>query len=581
MSRTYKTKRFPVFKEIDSEYTANETTAFLLAVSQTLCHGINHEATRDDLFTLIVSGSVRALCDYRVDYAKLCSADCYSVCQILAFFRKRDDIDLGVDRYQAALAKFLEAEEMCRVTNQKFSRWSRGEFNFSPRVEAVLFSAQRKIARVLGECPALSDLKFRFGPGATTTRTKREANTALKLGDALVCSEALLPILPDFLAEFPRWVGLSETEDVKTLPVEVHPGRVAFVPKDWKTYRGVVVEPMLNTLFQLGVGDYISARLSKCGLSIRDQTKNQRLAKYGSMTGVLATLDLSSASDTISYELVAHLLPIEWFTLLSYGITPEIEVKTSELGPTRRLWQEKFSSMGNGFTFPLETLIFWALTAACCEGEESDVSVYGDDIICPSWRAPEVARVLADLGFAVNPDKSFWSGPFRESCGKDYVLGTDIRPVFVKTSLKAMDMYRLHNYFHNRKDVGLARVFADRLGKRLQIYGPKGHGDGYLHTEDPMRHLKPHKRAATHGYGGYTFKMYVAKPRSIKKELGCTAFPTYNAYTHSLKNDEGGQRLVALEEPRESYFEVDKKGRARLSLPGDEGYRLVSIYTFA
>jgi len=74
--------------------------------------------------------------------------------------------------------------------------------------------------------------------------------------------------------------------------------------------------------------------------------------------------------------------------------------------------------MGNGFTFPLETLIFWALTRAVC-GSTATVSAYGDDIICPSDRAEDVIAVLTEVGFSVNLEKSFWNGPFRESCGSD------------------------------------------------------------------------------------------------------------------------------------------------------------------
>ena len=88
--------------------------------------------------------------------------------------------------------------------------------------------------------------------------------------------------------------------------------------------------------------------------------------------------------------------------------------------------------MGNGFTFPLETLIFWALTASACEGDVDSVSVYGDDIICPRERADDVIDTLTMCGFKINLEKSFVEGPFRESCGCDYYKGIDIRPFYKK-----------------------------------------------------------------------------------------------------------------------------------------------------
>jgi hypothetical protein len=96
---------------------------------------------------------------------------------------------------------------------------------------------------------------------------------------------------------------------------------------------------------------------------------------------------------------------------------------------------EKFSSMGNGYTFELETLIFWGLCMGVCrelELEPSQVLVYGDDIVVPVAAYELLSEVLTFCGFTLNSKKSFGSGPFRESCGKDYFLGADVRPFFLK-----------------------------------------------------------------------------------------------------------------------------------------------------
>ena len=73
------------------------------------------------------------------------------------------------------------------------------------------------------------------------------------------------------------------------------------------------------------------------------------------------------------------------------------------------------SPMGNGFTFELETLLFYALTMAVCgKGNFVRVSVYGDDIICPTEHAQAVTSILVEAGFQLNLGKSFSSGPFQK-----------------------------------------------------------------------------------------------------------------------------------------------------------------------
>ena len=184
-------------------------------------------------------------------------------------------------------------------------------------------------------------------------------------------------------------------------------------------------------------------RLRRFGIDLSSQERNKNLARIGSLTKALATLDLSSASDMISIELVYHLLPIEWVFFLKYFRTPVVEYQGN------RHVLEKFSSMGNGFTFPLESLIFYALAISCVEEKElfDCVSVYGDDIIIPVKYYDTLVQVLTCCGFSVNKSKSFKNGPFRESCGGDYYEGIDIRPVYLKDRLSGFDAFRLHNFF--------------------------------------------------------------------------------------------------------------------------------------
>jgi hypothetical protein len=94
---------------------------------------------------------------------------------------------------------------------------------------------------------------------------------------------------------------------------------------------------------------------------------------------------------------------------------------------------EKFSSMGNGFTFELETLIFWAISSGVQDAHnEWNVHVYGDDIIIPSESFDDVKHALEFFGFSLNKEKSFKDGAFRESCGSDYFNGVAVRPYYIE-----------------------------------------------------------------------------------------------------------------------------------------------------
>jgi len=130
------------------------------------------------------------------------------------------------------------------------------------------------------------------------------------------------------------------------------------------------------------------------------------------------------ASDTLSLNTVAWLLPEPWFKFLASVRCPFYVGKFGE-GK-----YAKFSSMGNGATFSLETLIF----CACCYAVGSKAfSVYGDDIIIESDLAEALIRLLAFIGFSVNTEKSYIGDiSFRESCGKHYCGGIDVTPKYLR-----------------------------------------------------------------------------------------------------------------------------------------------------
>lgn len=508
------------------------------------------------LFQLFEKGLYREVLEYdfTVFYNDPCCnvSDLIAARQIHALLAKQEKLDLGFDRQAEAVKTFEAAEERCSATNRRFRNCEPGK----PGVEAALFVATRKIAAILGDVPPLDAFDFSFGPGASTNVKGADANAKAKLSAPLECSTNLLPFVGDFLAEVPLWTqhhAVDEDADTYTVDVNVSQGKLMFVPKNYKTFRSIVVEPPLNGFFQKGVGAYIKDRLRRVGVDLRDQARNQMLARAGSVTGQLATVDLSSASDTVSRELVRALLPHQWFVLLDSLRTPAVRYRGKSIA------LQKFSSMGNAYTFELESLIFFSLACAvveCAGLPVCDVSVYGDDIIVPVDAYAGLVDVLEFCGFAVNLQKSYAQGYFRESCGHDYYRGIDIRPLYVKTArLADADLYHIHNWFLRRAEPEMAKCVKDYVDQTEILFGPDGYGDGHLIGSYTTRRTR---RMTRSGWEGSLFESYSLKPRvEIHTRPGDWLFPSYSVYVRS-----------GLEGPTESDV-----------LRGSMGYKKVSIYT--
>jgi len=435
---------------------------------------------------------------------------------------------------------------------------------------------------MLGDVPNLADLKLRFGGGATTQVVKRRASASRKLGQVLACSEDMLPVIKDVLSELPLWMDFQDkgsSSESWLVDLVIQPSRLDFVPKSFKTLRSTITNPSLDLMVQLGIGSHLKRRFKSFGLDLRDQRPNQDAAREGSITGALATLDLKSASDTLARELVFNLLPRDWYFFLSHFRSGNV---LCEGVPVR---MQKFSSMGNGFTFELESLIFFALALACVkDGDHPKVRVYGDDIIVPSYAYGPLCELLHYAGFIVNREKSFSDGPFRESCGADYNRGIDIRPSYVKDSLSLMAIFRLHNQYVRRGDPEAAEVCLSWIPNHYRKFGPDGYGDGHLIGDSG---LTPFGR--DRGFCGYTFETYTLRPvRDFSPRPGDRVYPFYSVYANA---DTGGcltegpvedPQLLALGFKAISPgTHTYKKGLLGVSTPGTEGVNLIKIYTLS
>lgn len=203
--------------------------------------------------------------------------------------------------------------------------------------------------------------------------------------------------------------------------------RLQAVPKNIKTARTIAMENTYRQAVAKRMFDIWQNTLPTA-IQLHDQTVNQRLAHDGSITADLATIDLKSASDSVRYSLVRSIYPNEFCEYLDL-VRPRI-VDCDGRQPTYLI---SWATMGNSLTFILESEIFYLICEAAVAFHERHfgpvknrtISVYGDDLIVPSEACQTVIAFLSALGFIVNTDKTFDTGYYRESCGKEYMKGED------------------------------------------------------------------------------------------------------------------------------------------------------------
>lgn len=345
------------------------------------------------------------------------------------------------------------------------------------------------------------------GPGVAVGARGEDFYTKMFSSPLTYTSEVLLQVYLDWCQEEPTWLSAESTR-AKAFgdPLRTNGSALKFVPKDVRESRTIAVEPSLNMYFQLGLGHILTQRIRTFfGLDLRNQQFwNREAARIGSLAALAgssshstqlallpetdlddrslsreqllrerstnpakdwlrghATIDLSSASDSLGMKMLNWALPPDFMSLLK-----RLRSTTSTLPDGSSIELNMVSTMGNGFTFPLETLIFSGVVVAAikshglspirpCDdsgnlrlpsGMPGEWGVFGDDIICHPEVSHRVLRLLSLLGFVTNSDKTFVEGLFRESCGSDYYRGQDIRGFFVKAPLVSRtSLYKAFN----------------------------------------------------------------------------------------------------------------------------------------
>lgn len=253
-------------------------------------------------------------------------------------------------------------------------------------------------------------------------------------------------------------------------------GEIVIVPKSMTTGRMICKEPATLMYLQQGVWHSLDRYLSRHHIlrqhiSIHDQGLNREYCRRASVDPAhYATIDLSSASDSVSWKLVKRVFART--PLLKYLLLTKSDRARLPNGQVVQL--EKFAPMGSALCFPIESLIF----ASFCEYvvrysgirfKDNPYCVYGDDIIVDTRLLEHLLDVLDDCGFLVNTSKSYMSpdNTFRESCGVEYYHGQDVSPIRISRNFADDDLIRHPNLFSEY--ISLANI-ADEHNRVMLRY---------------------------------------------------------------------------------------------------------------
>jgi hypothetical protein len=346
----------------------------------------------------------------------------------------------------AAIQLMLESEEHCRSINIDGYRST----NTTGSTDNVIAVAAYVAQQILSPVDYSMFEKASFSGGSSTSRKRTNGHPYFKYHPhwRVDCTRSAMPYAESLIKMTPLWRDMllkGESPDQLHTYLRSRVGNdITTVPKKTKIDRCIAKEPDMNMCLQKACGSYIRDRLQLWGVNLNDQTVNQKFAKEGSLRRNYGTIDLKSASDSISIRIVKDILPNDWFKLLD-----DLRSRHGKLPDGTLIKWEKFSSMGNGFTFELESLIFFCLAKAVqmIQGTKGSIVVYGDDIIAPSAMCRDLIDVLDCVGFKTNNDKTFVHGRFRESCGKHYYNGVDVSPFYIRS---AVDTAHRFTWFLNK-----------------------------------------------------------------------------------------------------------------------------------
>lgn len=353
-------------------------------------------------------------------------------CQAPAYvFKWSYQLENLCKRFRFEQDAFTDAE----LEGKLFDAFQSTQCRLSPSIDAscttrrVIGEARSLLRRILGRYDQSECQKFsRFGKNAAVGVPKAKGLLHLRLARPLTGSQPHLKLFNQDFLESDQLLKEAICQTQKKGNVQLRRCdclKLSCVPKSYKAFRGIMPNTEVGNFLTSGLSKYLESKLYMCGISLaKSAEKHKKFAKEFSKTRTHVTADLSAASDSFTSSLVNALLPRDWYNAIKTGRIDQYTWKG------KQFYMQSFMTMGIGFTFPLQTLLFYGLLKAIAEltNVRGDISVYGDDLIYPVALHKYVVGIFDDLGFQLNKEKTYATGNFRESCGSDFYRGVDVRP---------------------------------------------------------------------------------------------------------------------------------------------------------
>jgi hypothetical protein len=495
---------------------------------------------------------------------------------------------VSASRERRAMKEFVQCELDIKASDARLDPLFLADFK---RMSNMLFS---EVFSDMDSKVLWGNLKGKHGPGAVADRLSSNAKWNLRTWTARL--QQVMPaeshLIPNsrFTTELERDLVIHEPET--EIPV-----RVISVPKTLKTPRIIAIEPSAMQFAQqalrLAFLDSFSedSFLSRV-IGFDDQVPNQELAREGSLSGDLATLDLSEASDRVSNQHVLTMLEDYPHLLEAVQASRSRKADVPGHGVIRL---SKFASMGSALCFPFEAMVFLTVIFLGIERElgtplsrrtlikrfSRQVRVFGDDLIVPREHVLSVVHELEVFGHRVNVGKSFWTGRFRESCGEEYYDGIDVGIVKVRQVLptqrqnasEVVAAVALRNQLYKAGLWKSAAFMDDYLGNLLKVFpnvastSPLQGRESFLGYEYQGLHPSRHS-PLTKGY------FVTAKPPRDHLEgsgalLKCLSRHPWEPETVFTEDD-----LANSKEPYFSVASVDGEHLERSGRPKHVGIKL-------
>jgi hypothetical protein len=388
---------------------------------------------------------------HRLALASITDGHMLRFCRQLLLFAYKADITYDQETILTSYRTWCDTNDATKRVCESYSRQTpRLSRQAQRHAQSALFGADWK-----GIIPS-------HGPGAVYPRSLKGAWT-----DWYPTIEYLYPYSDYMYLYFDR-DHIAEMDGLRW--TEYLTAKLIDVRKDSRGPRLICVHPAEAIWLQQGLGYELVRLLQRRRRSrgpwprghvhFDDQTVNGQLALESSLSRHYATLDLKEASDRVSDVLVQDLFGVHY---KYFGCCRAQKVTIPALDKAGIDYDSvlhSYAPMGNATTFPVESIVFWAIcVSTLCELglDPNECYVFGDDIIVPSSAVEATMEQLEAFGLQANRRKTFYRGAFRESCGVDAFGGINVTPV----------RWRKRLWFESEEDL----VAACNLGMRLRIAG--------------------------------------------------------------------------------------------------------------